>query len=183
MLKYALLGFLTYTPMTGYDLKHQFAVVAASFWHAEVSQIYLTLKKLEAEGLVTSQIQPQDDHPDRRLYTITDRGRHDLRAWLNEPITELPPIKQPVLLKLFFAAPLEQAELLTQLRLLRNLHLQKVSYYRGPVLAHIRGVVKRHPHLEKDARLWEATRRFGELSHETYLRWLDETIAMVEEQW
>jgi len=183
MLKYALLGFLTYTPMTGYDLKHQFAVVAASFWHAEVSQIYLTLKKLEAERLVTSQIQPQDDHPDRRLYTITDRGRHDLRAWLSEPITELPPIKQPVLLKLFFAAPMEQAELLAQLRLLRNLHLQKVSYYRGPVLAHIRGTAQRHPHLAKDARLWEATRRFGELSHEMSLRWLDEMIAMVEERW
>jgi DNA-binding PadR family transcriptional regulator len=182
MLKYALLGFLSYTSMTGYELKRQFAVVAASFWHAEVSQIYLTLKKLEAEGLVTSQILPQDEHPDRRLYTITDRGREDLQAWLKEPITELPPIKQPVLLKLFFAAPLEQAELLTQLRLLRNLHAQRASYYRGPVLEHIRGVVERHPHLKKDAQLWEATRRFGELSHETYLRWLDETVAMVEEQ-
>jgi hypothetical protein len=40
-----------------------------------------------------------------------------------------------------------------------------------------------NPHLEKDARLWEATRRFGELSHEIHLRWLDEIIAMVEEQW
>jgi hypothetical protein len=30
--------------------------------------------------------------------------------------------------------------------------------------------------------MWEATRRFGELHEKMYIRWLDETIAMVEEK-
>ncbi len=34
----------------------------------------------------------------------------------------------------------------------------------------------------KYALLWEATRRFGKLHEEIYLRWLDETIAMVEKE-
>lgn len=30
--------------------------------------------------------------------------------------------------------------------------------------------------------MWETTRRFGELGELAYLRWLDETIQMVEKQ-
>ena len=31
-----------------------------------------------------------------------------------------------------------------------------------------------------DARLWEVTRRYGELYEEMYVRWLDETIETLE---
>jgi hypothetical protein len=31
-----------------------------------------------------------------------------------------------------------------------------------------------------DARFWEITRRFGELYEEMYIRWLDETIDVLE---
>ena len=36
------------------------------------------------------------------------------------------------------------------------------------------------PQLEKDAELWDATRRFGVLFEEMFVRWLDETIERVE---
>ena len=45
MLKYVLLGFLNYTPMTGYELKQFMDESTANFWHAKQSQIYTTLKK------------------------------------------------------------------------------------------------------------------------------------------
>src|SRR5438034_9618561 len=131
MLKYALLGFLNYEPMTGYDLKQKMDASTACFWHAETSQIYTTLKKLEAEELVVSELHPQTDRPDRRLYTITDAGREDLRAWLMQPITDLPPFKEGVLMKLFFSAQVEREALLTQLRLLRNQHERQIAYYRN----------------------------------------------------
>ena len=38
------------------------------------------------------------------------------------------------------------------------------------------------PGLVRDARLWEATRRFGEEYEALYVRWLEETIQMVERE-
>ena len=60
MLKYVLLGFLNYTPMTGYELKQFMDESTANFWHAKQSQIYTTLKKLEEEGMLESHILKQD---------------------------------------------------------------------------------------------------------------------------
>ncbi|MGE5576976.1 MAG: PadR family transcriptional regulator, partial [Syntrophothermus sp.] len=59
-LPYAILGFLSYRPMTGYDLGNFFKQSVAHFWHAELSQIYRELGKLEEKGLVKSEIQPQE---------------------------------------------------------------------------------------------------------------------------
>src|SRR5437867_4219260 len=101
MLKYALLGFLNATPLTGYDLKRLIDSSTGNFWHAELSQIYTTLKRLEADGLIFSQVQPQEVRPDRKIYSVTDAGRRDLREWLNTPQIERSPLKEPLLLKLF----------------------------------------------------------------------------------
>ena len=55
-LKHALLGLLTHQPMTGYELKQFFDSSIQHFWNAELSQIYPTLKSLEAglEALVAA---------------------------------------------------------------------------------------------------------------------------------
>jgi len=58
MLKYILLEFLNYRPMTGCDLKKWIDQSTAHFWHAYHSQIYTTLRKMEADGLVQSACQP-----------------------------------------------------------------------------------------------------------------------------
>ena len=85
------------------------------FWYAKLSQIYMTLKTLEGDGLLISEVQPQEDRPDRRVYTITEAGRAALRRWLAEPLTEVEPTKEPLLLKLFFSAQIDKDALLTQL--------------------------------------------------------------------
>ena len=182
MIKYALLGFLNYGPLTGYELKQYLDVSTTHFWHAKLSQIYTTLKRLEEQGSLTSEVEPQADRPDRRVYTITDAGREDLHAWLAQPMTDLEPRKETLLLKLFFSAQLDKEDLLTQLRLQRSLHEQQAAAYRDDTAPYIRQTVAQMPHLERDAILWEATRRFGQLYEELYVRWLNETIAMLEEK-
>lgn len=182
MLKYALLGFLNYGPMTGYELKQVMDRSTAFFWHARQSQIYTTLKKLEAEGLLTSEVQAQESRPDRRVYTITEAGQADLQAWLATPITNLESRKERLLLKIFFSAAVDKEALLTQLRLQRELHHRQAEHYRTETKAVIQSYTARMPGLERDVLLWEATRRFGELYETMYTRWLDETIALVEEK-
>lgn len=183
MLKYALLGFLNYRVMTGYEIKAVMDQSISYFWHAELSQIYVTLKRLEKLGLVTSEVEPQESRPDRRVYTITEAGQRDLVTWLAAPLTDLiVKTKHPLLLKLFFARPIGKEALLAQLRVL----LQSGQHYVNELHEQARQTVEQaaqeYPHLALDAILWEATRRYGERQTETILQWLEETINAIEIQ-
>ncbi len=180
MLKYVILGALNYHPMSGYDLKQFTDRSTANFWHAELSQIYVTLKSLEKEGLISSKAIAQEGRPDRRVYTITESGQQALTDWLRVPFTEIDQYKDTLLLKLFFSAQIGKEAILAQLHLQRGLHQKLVDKFENETAESIAQTVEKVPALRRDALLWEATRRFGEMTEETYLRWLDETIATLE---
>ena len=126
-------------------------------------------------------IHAQEDRPDKRVYTITAEGRSNLQQWLAEPLTELAPHKNLLLLKLFFAAQTDKEATMALLHLQKNLHQRQADFYRTETRDMIQGIVQQNPTLKKDGILWEATRRFGELFEETYVKWLDETIHALEE--
>lgn len=181
MLKYVLLGALSYQPMTGYQLKQFVDRSARHFWHAQTSQIYRTLDSLESDGLLTSQRQVQQERPDYRLYQLTDAGRADLLHWLALPMTEIVPTKDALLVRLFFSAKLDKATVLTQLRLQRALHQQQLDLFQQEIPSQIADSLEKNPHFERDALMWDAARRLGELSEDAYIRWLDETIQRIED--
>lgn len=81
-LDHILLGSLR-EPATGYDLGREFHQGARHFWFAELSQIYPTLKRLEAKGWLKSREAPSERGPARRVYQTTARGRAALRRWLS----------------------------------------------------------------------------------------------------
>jgi DNA-binding PadR family transcriptional regulator len=180
MLQYILLGFLNYRPQTGYELKQLMDKSTSHFWYAKQSQIYTTLKKMESEGWITSRVETQKARPDRVVYKITKSGLSVLEGWVSNPIRELDLHKNALLVKLFFSAQAGRETLLTQLRLLRNLHQQKVRLYRSQSKNVIQESTAGTPKLKKDALLWEATRSFGEHYEQMCLNWLDETITLVE---
>jgi PadR family transcriptional regulator, regulatory protein AphA len=110
-LEYAILGFLSYHPYTGYDLKKIFDSSVRHFWSADQSQIYRTLSHLTDQALVEMEKIPQEDRPDRKVYHITDAGRTELRKWLVGP----PPMDEPrsaPLVQVFFAGALTDEEIL-----------------------------------------------------------------------
>lgn len=82
MLKYALLGLLAQEPRHGYDLKNAFETMLGGTWPLNVGQVYTTLSRLERDGLVESQVVPQDLLPDRKVYSLTQVGRDELELWL-----------------------------------------------------------------------------------------------------
>ncbi len=185
MLKYVLLGALSYQPMTGYQLKQFLDRSTRHFWYAQTSQIYRTLDALEKEGLLASAIEEREDRPDSRLYRLTPAGQADLMGWLEQPMTEIGQTKDALLVRLFFAAKLDKETLLTQLRLQRALHQRQASLYKNEIDALIKESVECNRDLAaaaRDALLWDITRRCGELSEEAYLRWLDETIQRIEDK-
>lgn len=182
MLEYALLGFLNYRPMTGYDLKQNMDGSTSHFWTAKLSQIYTTLKSLEEKGWVHSSVQAQKVRPDKRVYTITSEGKNNLQKWLAEPMTEVTSHKNSLLLKLFFAAQTDKETILALLQLQKTLHQHQVELYRTKSRELIQNILRQSPKLKNDGIFWETTRRFGELYEEMYVRWLEETISMLEKK-
>jgi PadR family transcriptional regulator AphA len=112
-LEYAILGFLNYHPYSGYDLKKIFDTSVRHFWPADQSQIYRTLSRLMEQGYAEMEKVPQEDRPDRKVYTITESGRAALREWVAGP----PPLgeaRSAPLIQVFFAAQLSDEEALAK---------------------------------------------------------------------
>lgn len=84
-LEHAVLGLLSYEPMTGYDIKKMVDLSVSHFWPAVQSQIYKTLGRMEADGWLTVETIPQEPRPPRKVYAITETGRTELLAWLEAP--------------------------------------------------------------------------------------------------
>jgi DNA-binding PadR family transcriptional regulator len=109
-IKYAILGFLSQAPLTGYELKKLFAESATLHWSGNNNQIYRTLVELHKENLVTREVQYQENHPPRKIYTMTDKGLSELKQWvLSAP--QLPQLKNTFLVQLAWADQLEPGEL------------------------------------------------------------------------
>lgn len=82
-LDHILLGILR-RPASGYEVKQAFENVFQHFWNAKLSQIYRTLKRLEAQGYLSSEMAPSEQGPDKRVYRVTAAGRVRVRDWLEQ---------------------------------------------------------------------------------------------------
>ena len=182
MLKYALLGLLSYDPMTGYELKQRMDRTTIHFWHAKQSQIYTTLKGMEKDGLVTSKVVDQSDHPAKRVYHITQAGKADFQKWINTPIVEIMPKKELFVLKMFFAANMDKNSQLSQLQWQLDLHKHQLEYFQGEMAEEVDNTKRKSPQLSEDVEMWEATRRFGERYEEIYIEWLQYMISLVQKK-
>lgn len=85
-LRGALLALLSAEPMSGYDLDRILDERHGYYWVAPHSQIYLTLRQLESEGLIEADIRPTGGRA-RRVYRILDEGLEQLKKWAAEPIS------------------------------------------------------------------------------------------------
>jgi PadR family transcriptional regulator, regulatory protein AphA len=178
MIRYILLGFLNYQPMTGYDLKQSIDHSTAHFWHAHHSQIYTTLRQMEQDGLVSSQFFYEEGQPNRRVYTISDAGKADLKSWLDQPMLETSAIKEDFLVRIFFSGQREPEKIRTELNLQLELHQHLLETYHA--IVDIDENEKLFPHLKRDAAFWRATLNMGMQYEEMYIRWLKDTLHMVD---
>ena len=180
-LKYTLLGFLNYSPMTGYDIKKHMDNSTQFFWHARLSQIYPTLKRFPSGEWVESTVIPQEGKPDKKFYTITDNGRAALLAWLEEFPSDIAPRKDPELLRIFFAGSLEKESILTRLRHQLSLRRAQLLEYQTETAAYIENIIA-ETELDREGVMWELTRQFGEEHERMYIAWLEKAIQTIEEK-
>jgi len=109
-LTHAILGFLSLSPFSGYDLKKAFDSSVRHFWPADQSQIYRTLAQIVEAGWAEVEVVPQKEHPDQKIYHLTKAGRAELHQWLANPLPSRES-REPLLIQLFFASSLSNGEL------------------------------------------------------------------------
>lgn len=102
-LKYAILGLLNQQNMTGYELMKQFESALCEFWSAKHSQIYPELKKLKEEGCVDFEIEISGTSLEKKLYSITPKGKDEFIHWLSAETPLEPTPKDVSRLKIFFS--------------------------------------------------------------------------------
>jgi len=109
-IKYVVLGYLSWKPMTGYDIKKIIADSEILPWSASNNQIYHALVDLNKSGLAEKKIENQVGAPDRHVYSITQKGVEALREWvLKEPPP--PPTKNAFFHQLMWSDLLSQQEM------------------------------------------------------------------------
>jgi PadR family transcriptional regulator AphA len=165
-----LLGLLTVESMSGYDLGQMIRESIGHFWNESYGQIYPNLKKLAAEGFVTSKVERQKGRPDRRIYSITKKGQERLAKWLAvPPQPEIP--RNEMLLKLFFGTQVSADIPIGYLE--RMLETERGLLERFRQIHEAISTNKQYP----DTPYWKMAARFGETEMEAHLRWAEETIA------
>jgi PadR family transcriptional regulator AphA len=165
-----LLGLLTIESMSGYDLGQTIRESIGHFWNESYGQIYPNLKKLAAEGFVTSKIEQKKGKPDRYIYSITKKGRERLVKWLAvSPQPEVP--RNEMLLKLFFGTQVSPDIPIGYLKRMLETERAALERFRQIQAAIIKN--KQYP----DTPYWKMAARFGETEMEAHLRWADETLA------
>ncbi len=176
-LKHAILGFLNYTPKTGYELKNVFDTSVQHFWPADQSQIYRTLTQLEKDGWVEKEIVVQENRPNRKVYSITESGRAELTHWLVTPLTQ-GDHRSAELIQVFFAGQLTDDEILLMFERAREKLDAILSAYQNVPQQIV-------PYEEEvgDARekfFWHLTLELGFISMRAQLEWVNSVIERLQ---
>lgn len=168
---YALLGYLSMTPMSGYDLASAIRKSVDQFWPVSKSQIYKELPQLEAEALILGTAVAQDQYPDKRIYTITDTGVEALDGWLHDEKLPNAMARIPELLKLFFGHRMDDDAVRMMLLNYRRDRVSSVERLEL-LLAQLDAV--------PGTFYVRATARYGLLDARMVVEWIDETLAALD---
>lgn len=168
--RYAVLGLLSSSPMTGYQIRKVYESSLGHFWSESYSHLYAILKALESEGLATSTVEPGDGRPDRRVYAITAAGRVELVEWLARPAEEQRE-RVEVLLKVFHGAAVGPTVTAEHVRSCRRQHEALLSRYSDYATG-----LQAHATDDPDHPYFLLTLRCGQAISTAMLAWCDEAL-------
>ncbi len=176
-LKYAILGFLSFAPLSGYNLKKAFDKSVRHFWPANQSQIYRTLAQLDEDGLVEKEVIEREERLDMKIYNITEAGRAELHQWLSTPLPERDS-REPFLIQIFFGGQLTDDELLALLHQELKVTEERLAVYEAVYQAS-----QNAPGKINDPRtifLSLLTLEIGCRSNQTIAEWLRSSIERIQ---
>jgi len=180
-LPYGLLGLLMYQDSTGYELTKAFEESLNNFWHAQSSQIYRELDRMEKKELVVSRQIIQEKRPNKRVYAITDKGRSALQAWLDSGDLEFRNTHVPLLIRVFFGANSPEITLIL-LKTCREMCLKQIEMFQEKATASIDHYAKTMPNGSSHRLYWEMTLDYGIASTRAVADWAQSCISKLERE-
>lgn len=176
-LEHAILGFLNYSPTSGYDLKKTFDNSVQHFWPADQSQIYRTLTRLTEHGWAEMEVIEQPERPNRKVYHITNDGRAELLRWLAEPAPEQAS-RSAILVQVFFFGQMTDEFILekfkTYAQTIRAV-LQMYEQLSGTLSANMPNNC-----LPREQFFWMSTLDLGLRTMQVSLDWAEEMIEQLK---
>jgi DNA-binding PadR family transcriptional regulator len=162
--------------MSGYDMRAMIDRSIGHFWSESYGQIYPSLKKLAAEGMVEKKTERKKGRPDRNVFSLTTPGKQRLKEWLSQPIEQMETPRNELLLKLFFGehVPVE----------VNRRHVEGFIQVHEKAFKHYAATEKQLRREEaNDPQLpyWLMTLSFGRHRSEAFVKWGRETLKKLDE--
>lgn len=170
MTRYAILGLLASGCTSGYEMKHTIDTSLNHFWKISFGQVYPTLKRLEAEGLIVEEVTDGE----RKQFALTENGHAELARWVAEPFVELPVQRNDLLLKLYFARHASKEVTLQKIQEHARLLEERLETYQA-----IDAMIRSYPD-SNDAVYWLLTLDYGIRKTRALLDWCDASLETLE---
>lgn len=150
-IQHAILGLLSWKPVTGYELKKVFEESSFMHWSGNNNQVYKPLLSLLEQGHAVCETVHQEGAPTKKVYSITDEGKKVLREWVHatpEPMD----IRKTFLIQLAWADQLDGGEIDALLQAYEEEMVVQIIMHKEKVRRGISGP-NRTP---RESRIWDA---------------------------
>ncbi len=158
--------------MSGYQITESCKAWFSHFWKESYGQIYPALKKLYQAGDIEKLPPEKGQRGD--VYKITASGEKTLEHWLHMPAVPAS-LRDEYYLKFFSASAVTSATQLEHLVRKRQ-HVEDMLADASESLKHLKHIP--HP----DADYWQLMVRYGMVSYEAELTWLDEAEKFLKKK-
>ncbi len=166
--RHALLALLSEGPKYGLQLRQEFEARTGEVWPLNVGQVYMTLQRLERDGMVESD--PGGEDGPQKGYRLTGPGREQLIEWLGPPPDTAVPPRDELVIKVLIALRVPGIDI-----------IELVQSHRKQLV----GMMQYFTHLKEDANddeigfLVVADAEIFRL--DALIRWLDATEARLQQ--
>jgi DNA-binding PadR family transcriptional regulator len=173
---YVILGLLSESPLTGYEMKNIIDVRFRFFWSESYGQLYPALKSLSSEGFIKELIMDKETKRAQRRYEITSVGMDALKQWLTLPV-EKESLRLEILLKMYFSNLVDEEVMMQHIRIFQQSHKQDLMIL-NMFEKELKAILDQDPNHGHVLKVVD----FGKKVNEAYLNWSQETLLFFEER-
>jgi DNA-binding PadR family transcriptional regulator len=127
--RHALLALLSEGPKYGLQLRQEFEAGTGEVWPLNVGQVYMTLQRLERDGLVVSE-GAADEGP-QKSYRLTEAGSDELVSWLGPPPDTGVPPRDELVIKVLVALRVPGVDVVELVQAHRRRLVETMQYFTG----------------------------------------------------
>jgi PadR family transcriptional regulator, regulatory protein AphA len=171
---YVILGLLSESPLTGYEIKKVIDIRFRYFWSESYGQLYPTLKELNKKGLINVLKSEGKEKRSRITYQITKEGFAVLHSWLGQPV-ERESVRLEILLKMYFSHLIKPEVMIKHIRDFQSKHEEDL-FILNLFEQELKAILDKDPNHPHVLRVID----FGQRVNQAYLDWSRETIKFIE---